>query len=404
MKNMLIVISYGVPNGMQDTLLKHTKGRNPFAGLSFSKKIIDTMACGAYSETLFFTIPPIGSFPKNSDLFWVAKKRSLSAYPFCNILGLKNSSIIFHGKRAIRHQFAHLDIDHFERIDILAIEATLPIVSLSIYAKKLLKKAKLTLIVPDLPEYINSSKTTFIYKFAKRFDTRSIYKRVNKSVDGFVTLTESINSRINKTDVPHCVVEGVADDTRTANTSFVSGRFVYTGATDYEYSGLDFAIQAIREIQSDGVNATLVIAGSGKNEKELKKIDSKNGITYLGAVSPSQIVALQDSAECLICLRKENPKFAFSFPSKILDYLSTGKPVICSKILGIPDEYYKIVFSPKLQSVASVKESFLSIMKLTKSEKEGIATKSRQFLILKNKSNTYQKIKALIDSEYLTKK
>jgi len=53
----------------------------------------------------------------------------------------------------------------------------------------------------------------------------------------------------------------------------------------------------------------------------------------------------QEKSDFLINPRENNEEYTkFSFPSKLTEYLKTGKPVICYKLDGIPQEYDEVLF------------------------------------------------------------
>jgi len=54
---------------------------------------------------------------------------------------------------------------------------------------------------------------------------------------------------------------------------------------------------------------------------------------------------LQKSSSILVNPRANNEEYTkYSFPSKIMEYMSSGTPVIAYKLDGIPDEYYKYLY------------------------------------------------------------
>ena len=62
----------------------------------------------------------------------------------------------------------------------------------------------------------------------------------------------------------------------------------------------------------------------------------------MGQVSLNEARALQKTADVLVNPRLNEGEYTkYSFPSKTMEYLSTGRPVVCYKLDGIPDEYDK---------------------------------------------------------------
>jgi glycosyltransferase involved in cell wall biosynthesis len=58
-----------------------------------------------------------------------------------------------------------------------------------------------------------------------------------------------------------------------------------------------------------------------------------------------EILAIQNNATILVNPRQNNEEFTrYSFPSKNMEYLSSGKPVLAYKLDGIPEEYDNYMF------------------------------------------------------------
>ena len=85
----------------------------------------------------------------------------------------------------------------------------------------------------------------------------------------------------------------------------------------------------------------LEIYGSGDYEEELRSICSKNeNIKYYGFVPNEEAVRAQREADFLINARSATDEYVkYSFPSKTLEYMLSGTPLITTMLPGIPDEY-----------------------------------------------------------------
>ena len=96
-------------------------------------------------------------------------------------------------------------------------------------------------------------------------------------------------------------------------------------------------LQAFARIQNP--DWKLVICGFGQAEKTIRE-SSDPRIVYLGRVDRTQALALQRGAMLLVNPRQNNAEFTkYSFPSKTMEYLASGVPVVAYKLDGIPDEY-----------------------------------------------------------------
>jgi glycosyltransferase involved in cell wall biosynthesis len=112
------------------------------------------------------------------------------------------------------------------------------------------------------------------------------------------------------------------------------GRFFnigYTGKLCQSY-GLELLLDAF--VQADRSNWRLLISGWGEMEEQVRDFARKNPrVEYFGLLSSEDLAGLRQRADVLV-----NPKLTststsdLAFPSKIVEYLGTGKPVISSNL------------------------------------------------------------------------
>jgi glycosyltransferase involved in cell wall biosynthesis len=105
----------------------------------------------------------------------------------------------------------------------------------------------------------------------------------------------------------------------------------------------------------------LIICGVGDSEKEIidaAKFDDR--IVFLGQLPREEVLRIQTEATVLVNPRKNHEEFTkYSFPSKILEYLSAGKPVVAYKLDGIPDEYDAYLHYPSDESAEALSKKII---------------------------------------------
>lgn len=120
--------------------------------------------------------------------------------------------------------------------------------------------------------------------------------------------------------------------------------FSYCGGGNYERDGLFDIVMAFIDICKIYSNYELHIIGP-VNEKdaylknilvEISKSECSKKIHFIGRVSNAEVPQLIMNAECLI-MTPQNDFTSGGFPTKLGEYLSTGNPVICTKVSEIPD-------------------------------------------------------------------
>lgn len=119
--------------------------------------------------------------------------------------------------------------------------------------------------------------------------------------------------------------------------------FMYSGLLN-KVTGVDILLQAVREMKGRGFELWI----SGKGDLEQQVIDASNSderICYLGHMEYDEYIETLKKADVLINPRNMDlPENQNNFPSKIMDYLATGKAILSSKFVGWEKFSENIVF------------------------------------------------------------
>ena len=142
---------------------------------------------------------------------------------------------------------------------------------------------------------------------------------------------------------------------------------------------MDVLIQAA--IQNKNIEEC-VICGSGPQEGELKKLAAGNSkVKFLGRLSHENVLQLERQAKILVNLRdKNNILTKYSFPSKLMEYLSSGAWVISTKLDGIPEEYFDYIEPLEQNDVRNLSDLFDKLLTLSEDSRESHAINSVNFL------------------------
>lgn len=139
---------------------------------------------------------------------------------------------------------------------------------------------------------------------------------------------------------PYCIVEGgvepgAGNGTQTAQEAKT---IVYTGGLS-PHNGLENLIDGFMLTQDPAYR--LKIYGKGVLEQGLKQRAAPDGrIEFPGYLSTQDITGVQQRAAVLA-----NPRPSIleinrtTFPSKLMEYLASGRPVLTTRLPGIPPEY-----------------------------------------------------------------
>ena len=124
--------------------------------------------------------------------------------------------------------------------------------------------------------------------------------------------------------------------------------------------------------------------------------EKHENIVFHGRFSPEDTTDILSSYDLLLNPRIIDPSIEnFTFPSKLVDYLLTGKSVLTSKFKTLPDAYYNFVYTideMSAEGIAKAVEGVFSEDSETRRKKSEMGLK-----YLKN-HQTYDKIaKEIID-------
>lgn len=327
----------------QDTneYFEKNKGFNQIAADNFQKMIL---SCLKNDGVDMISAPFVGSFPDNYNDRYT--KNDLFNFKGIKVQQIKNNNlkIIYLVSRLYYLLRTRISTKEIYDIDIIYSVHT-PFL-ISNFVTKIFKKTRKTvLIVPDLPQYMNlETNRKEIYKIMKRLEILLI-KILLKKIDGFILLTENMNEKINKNKKPNIIIESIIDLNNSQFEKKINDEKIvtYTGTLNYKYG-----IKKIIEFLNNNKNAKInfIVCGSGEAHEELVALSKKDArMNYLGVVNKEDLIAIQKKSDFLINPRENNEEYTkYSFPSKITEYLQSGKPIICYRLDGIPNEYKDILY------------------------------------------------------------
>lgn len=353
----------------EKTIIKKSRGTVQSAANELERKIIGGLDEVIGRPTTIINEIFIGSYPKLYDDCIIKagcfNHSSVSGHVdynvgFLNLPYVKHISRFIHSKKVIRKVCKE---NENTQLFFIGYGMTRSIIDGLVYAKKIQPNAKTCLIVPDLPEYMNLSVGRHcIFDTIKKIDAKYNYQMINR-IDSFVVLTKYMYPRLN-VKKPFIVIEGIVEeDVDGGGTHLISNQIkktiVYTGTLEKKY-GICELIDSFCQIQ--GEDLQLVICGKGNSVPYIEeKAKADRRIKYLGTVQAKEARMIQQNAFILVNPRCSTEEFTkYSFPSKNLEYLASGRPVIMYKLAGIPDEYDKHVYYVK-DNLKSTLEYVLSL-------------------------------------------
>ncbi len=246
-------------------------------------------------------------------------------------------------------------------------------------------------IVTDIPELMTPGSNEKIT--VKRFFFNRGVAIMVKRFSGYILMTEKMNEIVNPQKKPFLVIEGVVDLRMSSIINDIEmkvpERIVMYAGGIYEKYGIKKLIDAFHKL--DGDDLRLHIYGSGEMELDMPIYMQMDGrIDYKGLVLNREIIAREIIATLLVNPRSSKEIFAsYSFPSKNMEYMASGTPIMTTKLPAMPKEYYPFVYMINDESVEGLYEILKNILSKSREELHLFGKKAREF-VLDRKNNIIQ--------------
>lgn len=383
------------------TVCDLTKYENMLIGCnekpSIATIVFETSLLSGFSENAsevdVYSFPMIPTFPHSKLLYWGNKKEKLSCGYECTWLKTINIPVIKQFTRKVdgqRYLKKWLKENHKEKCAVISYSIPPFLVrDITKYCKKY--NVKCFAIVTDLLRdmYINAQDNKFITSLKNSYLSRAI--QLQGCYDGYIYLTQEMNEVINP-EKPYIVVEGIANENDVNRTSDEIKAYppaiMYAGMLEEKFGILNL-IDAFEEAELG--DSELWLFGTGNAVDEIlsrSKINPK--IHFWGRKNRNEILEFEKKASLLVNPRNIYDEFTkYSFPSKTIEYMLSGTPVLTTRLKGIPQEYYQFLFSCENNDCTTLKKSLEYVMGLSENERCLMGKRARDFIV-ENKNKVIQ--------------
>lgn len=242
-------------------------------------------------------------------------------------------------------------------------------------------------IVTDLPDMLAEG------GMAQKLANRSIALCTD-----YVFLTDAMNDYLGNSGKPYVVLEGHADITMRSHTPSPERKLpqrvcLYAGSLSRKY-GLGDLVEGFQ--QANLPNTQLHLYGRGDFVPELEQIAREDSrIVYGGMLLSGEVVEKEMEAALLVNPRPTNEEFVkYSFPSKTMEYMSTGTPVLTTRLPGIPEEYKEHLYFIEEESAAGIARALKDTLSHSDGELFSKGMAAREF-VLEQRNNVVQAEKIL---------
>lgn len=270
-------------------------------------------------------------------------------------------------------------------LDFLRFSISLPIVLIC-----KLRKIKTLVVVTDLP-----GEGILQNNFKTKMRNMFIFLL---SYDFYVCITKDLNKMVNKKNKPYVVIEGFANIKFENKKNLISEKYkervlVYAGGL-FEKYGINNLIKAFSLIKEPNLRLWLFGVGSFINEiKKYSKDDSR--IEYKGVIPNNELINVLMKATLLINPRPSFENFTkFSFPSKNIEYMSVGTPLVTTKLPGIPEDHYPFIYLIEDESDSGIYKTLKLLLEKSNQELHHFGLVCKDFTIT-HKNNIFQSKKII---------
>lgn len=240
---------------------------------------------------------------------------------------------------------------------------------------------KTVALIPDLLQdmYINENAKSSITKL-KQLYLKPTLKRQGEYT-GYVYLTDAMHEVV-APDKPYIVMEGIAHvDTIPESTGKASPRAIMYAGMLFEKYGIMNLVEAFEQI--DDPDLQLWLFGVGPAVPLIEEHATRDTrIIYYGSLPRNEILQYERKATLLVNPRDPNEAFTqYSFPSKTIEYMLSGTPLLTTRLKGIPAEYEPYVFMVDDNRVETLRSEMMRALAQSPEERDALGLAARQFIV-----------------------
>lgn len=351
----------------------------------FKREILHSLVNGGFASVTAVAALPMPSFPTWRQL-WIRRSRAtieedivVSYVPFINITPLKQISIgigvcvalLLWGWRMRRVR---------ERV-IFSFNLSAPPIVFTALAAWLLR-AKIVAYVCDITVPGDNVPNSLLH----RLDAW-LQRRLLGRLDGLIVIADAIAADLApgkpflRVDggIPRECLEGTCD-TLSPRTQFEDNFVIAATGSLYDFNGFLEILAAFATL--DDPRYRLRIAGRGPLEDTIRASAAKDSrIEFMGFLSYEELIRLHASADVLISIRVTKAVHTrYAFPSKTMEYLSSGVPVVTTQTGHMAQEYGPFCFVLENASPERLAEMIQHVAALSQEEREEIGRKAREYM------------------------
>jgi glycosyltransferase involved in cell wall biosynthesis len=404
----VLLVGFTVPKDVNEHLCRVDRYM-PVQTYKLSWSVVNSLEANGAAVDLISSAP-VGVFPANSQIFfkyakWDRYNGSWNVMaPFVNLTVIRHVTRFCACLCLLASWFVRT---HGQRHRVILLYGTHSAHMFAALFLRLLCRIKTVTLVTDPPGIPVPSEGR-LANLLRRMDAY-IIKRALRSMDGLITLTAEMGKHY-APEVPSIVMEGILSeedhssrnsDGEEGNDSRDDGQFVvlYAGGVEVAY-GMELLLDSFKRISSPSFR--LWILGKGDFAAQIEIASQKDPrIRFVGYHPQHEVMILLRKASVLINPRPSRQDFTrFSFPSKTIEYMASGRPLISTRLPGIPEDYFPHLFVLDEETPEELSALLVRLSAMPRKELDDFGARAKAFII-DNKNATRQGARILSFLEHL---
>lgn len=371
-----------------------SKGKIGLSNHNFEMSIVNGLMKHDNVDLKIVTVPKVYSFPHNNktlytkaESYYLQDRVPVKSVGFVNLFFLNKISMTI---SLICNLLKVISSFKEKQIGVI-VNTPNVFMAIALFVARFFsaKKVKTMLVIPDIPQMVSQmDKMSFLKKAAVSILNR-LSIRLAERYDTYVLLTSNMQDFFKKR-LKFIVMEGIVNEDLKRKERRLKREdkdvVLYTGTLRRVFGVLNL-VEAFE--RGTFRNAELWICGSGEASAIIRERAERNpNIVFWGLVDSKKALELQDEATILVNPRTSAGVFTkYSFPSKTMEYLQSGKVVIANKLPGMPDEYFNYIVVPENESIEALANAIQKVLDMSAEQRELLGMQGKTFVL--SQKNSY---------------
>ncbi len=294
------------------------------------------------------SIVPLPSYPRSSRVIYRKKDLNLEndaishSIGYINIPLIKQLTIMFSLLFSLITKIISIKRKNKKEKIVVMTYNSASFLAIPVFLVSMLFRITKVCLVVDIPITFQNKKSLY-FKIAKNVDNY-VSLRLFKKYDAMVTLVEQTVKDF-APGVPYKLINYsvkklVRNSTKSIYNDTGKILITFTGALE-PYYGIKEMVEAVKELPFE---YRLNLYGRGSLENYIREeMDHNLKIHFHGLVSNEEAVLAQCNSAILLLIRTNQELNKYGLPSKIIEYLASGTPIISTPISSIPSDLNQFI-------------------------------------------------------------